>query len=120
VTLGPPNGVRIVHLQNENSATAWAKAWEDYSTSLFGLLKGLDRDTVESLAKLLARIQECREVLGDPPDARLRRLWRGVLAELWEAARAALYGDLEPAREHAFAARRLERELREILETFCA
>ena len=120
MTRRSPNGARILHLHNENRATAWAKAWEVDNVALFGLLKGLERDAVEPLARLLARIQECRETLGDPSDARLRRLWSGVLAELWEAAHAALYGDLEPARKHAAAARRLERQMRENLGTLCA
>lgn len=120
MTRRSPNGARILYLHKENRATAWAKNWEDDSTALFGFLKGLECDAVEPLASLLARIQECRETLGDPPDARLRHLWSGVLVELWEAAHAALYGDLKPARKHAAAARRLERQMRENLETLCA
>ncbi|HEV8578328.1 MAG TPA: hypothetical protein VGX68_04540 [Thermoanaerobaculia bacterium] len=103
----------------DGNATAWAKAWEEHNTRLFDLLKGIERDAVEPVSKLLERLQECRQSLGDPPDARLRRVWRNLLAELWEAARAALYGDLGPARQHAGAARRLERELRQMLEISC-
>ncbi|HEV8582140.1 MAG TPA: hypothetical protein VGX68_23980 [Thermoanaerobaculia bacterium] len=105
--------------QAASGITAWAKAWEEHNTRLFDLLKGVDRDAVEPIAKLLERIRECRVALGNPPEGQLAHLWREVLAELWEAANAALYGDLGPARAHARAARRLEGELRQLLKTLC-
>ncbi len=93
----------------------WAREWEEQSTLLLSLLEEIDRESLEPASVLLELVRYCRERVGGPPYAELRSLWFQILDEIWQAAHAALYGDLELARLHARTARSAARTMQEFL-----
>jgi hypothetical protein len=77
-------------------------------------IAGIDCDGLEPAAELLREVRECRR-RPDPADLELRSLWHRALDDSWEAACAALYGDLGPARQHADDAFHHVQEMRRLL-----
>jgi hypothetical protein len=93
----------------------WIQQWEQGSATLFHLLQEIENGGVEEASAVLRRVRECRETWGEPPDPELRPLVHRVLHEVWEAARAALYGDLERSRQHSADAVLYAQEIRDLL-----
>ena len=93
----------------------WAREWEEQSVLLLGLLEEIDHESLEPASMLLELVRYCLERVGGPPYAELRLLWYQVLNEIWQAAHAALYGDLVLARLHARTARCAARAMQEFL-----
>lgn len=104
-------------LGNGQEVAAWAREWTERSAHLVELVEGIDRGGLEPALELLQEVRECRR-LADPPGPELRSHWRRALDEIWEAARSTLYGDLEPARQHADAALQDVQEMRILLEAW--
>jgi hypothetical protein len=102
-------GVRETRLSGQT------RRWESDLDALFELLRKAERDNSATAAELLARIRQLRETVDDLPDPALRSLMRRLLDEIWEAARAAVYGDLELVRERTARAYALAQRVRELL-----
>jgi hypothetical protein len=105
----------LADCRNPHKITAWAREWNERSTHLVELIEEIDRSGPGPAVELLREVRECR-LQADPPVTELRSRWWNALDELWEAACSTLYGDLEPARQHADAAIRKIQELHSILE----
>ncbi|HYO15556.1 MAG TPA: hypothetical protein VE685_20360 [Thermoanaerobaculia bacterium] len=95
---------------------SWTRNWEQCRTALFEFLGRIEGGDVEEAGTVLRKVRECRETWIEPPDPELRLLVHRVLDEVWEAARASLYGDLESSRQHTAAAHYLAREVQAILD----
>jgi hypothetical protein len=100
--------------RNGHEIAAWAREWNERSARLLKRIAGIDCDGLESVAELLREVRECRR-RPDPADPELRSLWHRALDDSWEAACAALYGDLGPARQHADDAFHHVQEMRRLL-----
>ena len=107
----------LADCRNGHEITTWAREWNERSAHLIELIEEIDRGGLGLAVELLREVRECRR-LADPPHTELRSRWRNALDELWEAACSTLYGDLEPARQHADEAVRKVQELRSILEVW--
>ena len=97
------------------SGPSWTEDWEERFGTLLSLLESIDLDDLGSIQSLLSNVRRSREMLGEVSDPNLRALLQRLLDEAWEAARGALYGDIEPAKAHAAAAQLYARQVRDRL-----
>lgn len=95
--------------------TVWTEDWEERFGTLLSLLGSIDRDDLGSIQSLLSNVRQSRELLGEISDPNLRALLQRLLDEVWEAARGALYGDIEPAKTHVAAAQLYAEQVRDRL-----
>lgn len=101
--------------QHPGSDRVWTEDWEERFGLLLSLLESIDRDDLGPIQSLLSNVRHSRELLGEVSDPSLRALLQHLLDEVWEAARGALYGDIEPARAHADAAKLYAEQVRDRL-----
>jgi hypothetical protein len=99
----------------ESQLSGPARSWESAIDELLALLRRAERESSAVAAELLARIRQLREAVNELPDPALRSLTRRLLDEIWEAARASVYGDIESVRERTERVRELAQRVRELL-----